>query len=228
MKLSLKIDDLILIPYGVLLGGGTVLVIADTHFGVGKDFLDLDIMIEDVWSKVKRYLNLFPQIRELIIAGDIKENIYRTEFTELQLLIRFKELLKSRDVDLQLVLGNHDTGLENVEGISTHRYLIRDEYLIIHGHQDINLKKFKVKTIIQGHEHSCIEISDGIMNHKFKCTIIGYGDNHRFVILPSISELKMGRGFRRFMSPTLKKNVKSAKGYIFQDDSWFQIPLNIE
>ena len=173
------------------------------------------LFIGDIHSGEDQYLSKNGIFSLDLNLAEIKETLLEIvsskTYTKIILLgdlaIRFKPLTKEDEEHIQSILdilskhtkkiivlkGNHDiflTQFLSSQGISFLDFYEEDDFICVHGDKPFPFPLDK--TIIIGHEHPCVSISDGIRKEVFKCTLkIPYNKKCLYV-LPSISQLRLG------------------------------------
>ena len=159
-------------------------------------------------EKIKERLEekIFPQagkIETILINGDLKHEfgtISEQEGAEVREIIEF---LKQRCKEIILVKGNHDAILEPI--VRTKGLRLLEEYFIpaqkilfTHGHKIPESENFrKAKTVIIGHEHPCITVSDGVKHETYKCFLKGKFRGKGLIVMPSMNETALGSDISR-------------------------------
>ncbi|UCH89415.1 MAG: metallophosphoesterase [Thermoplasmata archaeon] len=209
--------ELIRSGLGVYLEHQETLVIADLHIG-----LEFALMGEGTYLPVLQYPVLEKSILELVdeykptrlvINGDFKHEFARATNQEWTEILDLWDVLKNKNVELELVRGNHDNFLINV--LKQRGKTISDpslslgEVLITHGHKPFQIHD-EIKTIILAHEHPAIAFKDDAGGkHKFKCYLYGKHYGRDVIILPAFSPMAAGvpvnsAKIHRFMSQWLE------------------------
>lgn len=174
-----------------------ILVVGDLHLGYSHFLNKSGILIpqnqkeeilkelKEIFEKIQSRRN---KIKRIIFLGDIKHS-FGFESEE---KFSFKELfdfLKKNfnEKDIILIKGNHDT-IDYTFKEKLKKFYIDGEFAFIHGDkffQEILDKN--VKTIIMGHIHPSIILSDkqNIKKEKYKCFLVGNYKNKEVIILPS-------------------------------------------
>ena len=185
----------------------TALVIADLHIGYEDAIRVAHFQIKEMKSEIEKALDSHkPNI--CIIAGDLKHEFGRISEQEWRETISILELLLKKTGRVVLVKGNHDKILGPIAGKKgielTNEFSIGDA-LIIHGDK-LPKDTTGIKTIIMGHEHPAVSVSDGIRTELFKCFLIGKYQRLNLVVLPSFSTAAEGTNVlnEKKLSPLLK------------------------
>jgi len=195
-----------------------ILIIADLHLGIEgvleEDGLYLPRRASELTEET--VFNMLDDISPdtLIIAGDLKHSfglLNASEWIEIKKFLRtLKEDYKQ---DIRVIRGNHD----NYLGVVLDKFNIPfndkiefDEYSILHGHTDVDIRSLR-NVVIMGHEHPSISIRDELgVKYKFKCFLWGDFGDKKILVLPSLSELATGSSYTDYeyvepLSPILKK-----------------------
>jgi uncharacterized protein len=165
------------------------LIISDLHLGYEDSMKKSGIYIPPFQFKetVKRIENILAEtdIKEIVINGDLKHDFSPTKKST-QELQKFLGWL-SRKAKLVLIKGNHD---KSIKGDLLESYTIGD-ILIVHG--DIIPKiSPAIKTIIIGHEHPAVGITDNSRTEIYKCFLKGRYKNKTLIVQPSFNLVTEG------------------------------------
>ena len=205
------------------------LVFSDTHLGFEEELKSVGFMLPKFqYKEIKNYLRKVlariekkEEIERIIINGDLKHvfgDISRQEWNEVTDLIDF---LKSHCKKLILIKGNHDTILAPIAqkmgvDLVDHVYLKKKGIYITHGHKiDKNKDITAAKTIIIGHGHPALALTDSIRTEKVKCFLVGKWKNKKLIQLPSLNFITEGSDvlYEGTFSPFLEKNAKDFEVY---------------
>jgi len=189
------------------------LVIADLHIGYEEALNKQGILVprmqfKETLSELKVLLEQ-TKPKLIIINGDLKHEfgqISRQEWNEtiaiLDLLMKFSKII--------LIKGNHDTILSTIareRGLKIFNYFILGGVCFLHGDKIVETEKIaRCKTLIIGHEHPSISLSEGMKIEKYKCFLLGKYKDKKLVVMPSLLPIIEGSDIRRgeFLSPYLK------------------------
>lgn len=178
--------------------GKRMLVVGDLHLGyeeslersgvlAGRKYFDG--LIEDfdlVFSKIGR-------VDQVVLLGDVKHNFsgnLRQEWNDV--LELFEYLLKHCE-EIKVIRGNHDNYLmtiaSKVDSVEVMDHLVVGETGFVHGDKEIELD---VKTLVLGHGHPAVKISDGTKTERYKCFLVGRHRGREIIIVPSFAEYYQG------------------------------------
>ncbi|MEM2176655.1 MAG: metallophosphoesterase [Archaeoglobaceae archaeon] len=150
---------------------GKKAVIADLHFGL-VPFYDRELL--------ERTLKLAESFQTLIIAGDFRHLGKKSPVHEF-----IKRI--SETVELVIVRGNHDIGIQGYKALKL------GNYVIFHGHAKIDENLMNAKIFIFAHAHPSVFIPSEVGGHKERAFLIGKidfcGERKRVVVLPAFNEL---------------------------------------
>ncbi|UCD02782.1 MAG: metallophosphoesterase [Candidatus Aenigmatarchaeota archaeon] len=151
---------------------GKTLVIADLHLGVEYDFKKSGIKMPSQAGKLTESLDQLvkeTKAQQLVVLGDIKHEVPGTSFQELREIPEFFRHFSDR-MEVHVVLGNHDGGVERILPKSVN---IREsvgfpagEVYLSHGHTWPDPTFLTCKHIIAGHRHPVFEFRDR-MGYRF-------------------------------------------------------------
>jgi hypothetical protein len=190
----LPVTPLIDEPALAIEGEKKTLVVADTHVGIEYELLKKGINIphqtEQVKSSIERLIRNTGAHR-LILLGDIKHNIPAVSVLETKTVPRFLDF----SIPVDIIKGNHDGSIEALTSVPVHPYMSLDGILLSHGHR--NIPDVPFETLIVGHSHPAIEITDELGNRtKEKCWIRGqFPDGRDIIIVPAFNPLITGIAF---------------------------------
>jgi putative SbcD/Mre11-related phosphoesterase len=147
--------------------------------------------LKDIFSQIK---NKGCKIRKIIFLGDIK-HYFGFEFHEKGSFDDVYKFLREyfEEKDIILIKGNHDKA--EYSGKRMKNYYIKDGIAFVHGHMDfLPLYNPEVKTIVMGHLHPSVIISDkaNVKREKFKCFLVGNIKDKELIVLPSFFEIIEG------------------------------------
>jgi len=191
------------------------LVVSDFHLGFEESLNDRGALINrfqfpEIRDELLKVIETAGTPDAVVIAGDLKHDFGRISGQEWKESLELIDFLSEHSKRLIIVRGNHDTRLgkiANLRSIQISDYLRIGRILILHGHKLPELEAMRgANTIIMGHEHPAIPISDGIRTELFKCFLIGRVGRFEVIVLPSFSSTSEGTDVSssNFMSPILK------------------------
>jgi hypothetical protein len=177
--------------------GKGILAVGDLHLGFEyklqqSGVLVPEMQVEEVKEELKAIFDEIKnkgfKLKKIIFIGDIKHS-FSYEWKEKNY---FKELLNFlkdyvQDKNIILIKGNHDT-IDYSFGDRLKDYFIEDKISFSHGHEAFpEIFNKKIKTIVMGHLHPSIILSDkqGIKKEKYKCFLVGKFKEKEIIILPS-------------------------------------------
>lgn len=204
------LKDIRIVDLGLMIG--STLVIGDIHIGYEEAMNKQGVLIprlqfDDLISRLERLLEEKPET--VVINGDLKHEFGKISETEWRHTLRFIDRLSGRR--LILIRGNHDKILGPIADkrdieIADH-HLIDDTY-ILHGDRMPDDGDFRCSgSIVMGHEHPAIGISDGIRTERFKCFLKGRYEDKNLIIMPSFLQVTEGSDVlqKRFISRMAKE-----------------------
>jgi putative SbcD/Mre11-related phosphoesterase len=174
-----------------------ILAIGDLHLGFEYQLQQSGLIIpERQVQEVKEELErIFEEIKEkgfkikkIVFLGDIKHS-FSYQWKERNYFREITEFLKkyADEKNIMLVKGNHDT-IDYSFSDKLKDYFIKEDIAFTHGHVLFpEVFNDKVKTIVMGHLHPSILLSDrqNIKREKYKCFLIGKFRKKEVIILPS-------------------------------------------
>jgi putative SbcD/Mre11-related phosphoesterase len=200
------------------------LIFADTHLGFEEELKSVGFMLPKFQYKERKLLSRIEkkeEIERIIVNGDLKHvfgDISRQEWDEVTDLIDF---LLAHCKKLVLIKGNHDTILAPIAkkmgvDLVDHVYQKKTGIFITHGHKiDKNKDMAAAKTIIIGHGHPALALTDSVRTEKVKCFLVGRWKNKKLIQMPSLNFITEGSDvlYEGAFSPFLEKNVKDFEVY---------------
>ncbi|MBT3406225.1 metallophosphoesterase [Candidatus Woesearchaeota archaeon] len=204
-----------------------ILVVSDVHMGYEEALNKGGVLIprhqfRETMERLKKTLT-FVKPETIILNGDVKHEFGTISETEWRHTIKLIDYLAKHCKKLVLLRGNHDKSLgpiakkRNIEMMD--EFLVGDT-LISHGDHVPDVATLKdVKTIIIGHEHPAVSISDYPRVEKFKCFLVGKWKRKNLVVMPSYNLVTEGTDVvsDRLLSPFLDGNLDKFRVVIVSD-----------
>lgn len=195
--------DYIFINKSIFFPENGILAIGDLHLGYEHmlqqyginlpetQIKDIITNLKDIFYAIK---NKGYEIKKIIFLGDIK-HFFGYEHEERKSFDDVLEFLKTYfdEKDIVLIKGNHDA--VQYSGKKMKDYCISDGIAFLHGHKNfLPVYDGKIKTIVLGHLHPSVIISDkaNIKREKFKCFLVGKMKGRKLIVLPSFFEIIEG------------------------------------
>ena len=228
-KLKLT-DNISITDLALFLEKEEILIICDTHLGYEEalnyegilmprhQFKDTIIRLNKILDKVNP--------KTIIINGDIKHEFGKISEQEWRNTIKLIDLL-SKHARLVLIKGNHDTILGPIaekRNITIVENFFINNICITHGDKVPLADEFKkAKTLIIGHEHPAILITDKVRKELFKCFLKGRWNNKTLIVQPSFNLVTEGTDILKenLLSPFLQKSIGDFKVYVVGDKTYF-------
>lgn len=195
---------------GCALRIGTTLIISDLHIGYEEEGREMGVLLIDEQREYYRreLARVVDGVQQVILNGDVKHSfgtITKQEWEQVSWLLRWLD----ERATVTVVAGNHDRlllpivqkrGMELVDA-----YLL-DNTLIVHGDNTaatliekgaVTKEEFaQCKTVVLGHEHPAIRLSDGIRSERAKCYLVGErtleGAKKRVIVMPAFNPYSTG------------------------------------
>jgi putative SbcD/Mre11-related phosphoesterase len=147
-------------------GSLRVLVAVDLHLGLEHELWLGGVCIPSQTEKIlARLLNYLDEIKpdRLLLLGDIKHNVPRTSWQEKREIPEFLRRLCDR-VIVEIVPGNHDSNLADMAPLGVRvrpaSGFVLDGVGYFHGHTWPDEKVMCAKSLVAGHLHPAIRLSD--------------------------------------------------------------------
>jgi uncharacterized protein len=214
-----------------------ILAIGDLHLGFEYQLQQSGLIVpEKQVIEAKEELDkIFEEIKEkgfklkkIVFIGDIKHS-FSYQWKEKNY---FREIIKFlekyvEEKNIFLIKGNHDT-IDYSFADKLKDYKKEGELAFTHGHVLFpEVFADKVKTVVIGHLHPSILISDkqGIKREKYKCFLIGKFKGKKIIILPSFLATIEGTSvnsieneYEDYFSIIPKKNLMNFEVYAVGED----------
>jgi uncharacterized protein len=244
-------DGVEIIDLGLYFVKDSFLVITDTQFGYEEHLNRQGILVprfvhKEMLERMEALLlacckrSNVAQIENVLVNGDLKHEFGRISETEWRHCVRFLKLLGKYSKKIILVKGNHDTMLEPIaktRGLKVvdHYVLASEGVLFVHGDtippitRDKKIMK-NVGTIVIGHEHPAVAVTDWPRVEKYKAFLVGNWKQsllHRskkLIVLPSFNMATEGTDIlkERLLSPFLRgSGVKNFEAYLVGDETYY-------
>jgi len=223
MKLTknIKIVDLALLI-------GNNLVICDVHLGYEEYLNKTGVFVPRFGFEeiIKRLESIFSlrQFDKIIINGDIKHEFGVISNQEWRHTLHLIDFLKKYCNEVILIKGNHDKILGPIadkRNVKVLDFLKLGDVLIIHGDKIPKGSVFdKINTIIIGHEHPAIGLSEAKHIETYKCYLQGKFENKTLIVQPSLNLVTQGTNIlnETLLSPFLK-DISNFEVFVVSDNS---------
>jgi putative SbcD/Mre11-related phosphoesterase len=174
-----------------------ILAIGDLHLGFEYQLQQSGVLVpeQQVKEVIEELKEIFHEIKskkfklkKIVFIGDIKHS-FSYEWKEKNYFNEVISFLRNHveDKDIILIKGNHDT-IDYSFSDKLQDYYIEDELAFCHGHQLFEeVFNEKIKTIVMGHLHPSVILSDSqeIKREKYKCFLTGKFKQKEVIIIPS-------------------------------------------
>ncbi len=206
-----------------------ILAITDLHLGYETMLRERGLIfplnqLEESKKDIRNIMKFLEKkkydVKKIIILGDLKHQFGFSygEAYEVRDFLRYTENFVSGE-NLILIKGNH----EKIE-LDKNRYrdfYIEDETAFLHGDRIFpEVLDKKIKTLVMGHSHPSVTISDkkGIKKEKYKCFLIGKWKGKEAIVLPSFFSFNEGSkivdGFNKDFFIIPQKTLKNFKVHV--------------
>ncbi len=143
------------------------MVIADPHLGWETALQQKGIHVPSQTQKIlEKLLKLFSKYKPdtLLILGDVKYTVIRSEAGEWQDIPTFFTQIKTRITNVGIIRGNHDANLERLLPKDIGMYpasgIVVDDVGLFHGHKWPSPELLGCKTLVMGHLHPVVTLRD--------------------------------------------------------------------
>ncbi len=214
-------DNIKFVDLAIYLVDVKTLVFADVHLGYEEEMRKSGVRIPFSLFKgtVKRFEYIIQQVESqygelpkyIVVNGDLKHVFGKIRESEWSETLKFIDLMKRNCEELIVIQGNHDKVLYPItdkRNLKLTQAFEIGTYLICHGDAIIKTKS-DIKTIIIGHQHPAIKITDGVRKETYKCFIVGAYKKQRLIVLPSFFDLTVGSDIlkEQLISPYLSRKI---------------------
>lgn len=250
----MKLSEFKIIDRTLFLEKEKTLVIGDLHLGY-ENFLHEKgwsfpkVQLEDTLKLLKKIFSKTGKLNKIILLGDVKHyfagvlNEEWNDFNEVMELF-YKHLNEKGKVII--TKGNHDSILEpvvrNYKKVDLVDFFESKGILFFHGDYysekriNIELHKKNVNSIVIGHFHPAISLSDGVKSETYKCFLKGESKkyNKGLIILPSFFPLTEGSDvltsieFKKQDIDNFDVFVLDEKGEIYDFGKIKELKINLE
>jgi len=209
-----------------------ILILADLHIGIEREFFEKGIrigkMIEENKKEIMDLINE-TKCRKLILLGDVKHRIpgiSASEETEMSDFLNER----SKHAELLVIKGNHDGELQKFAGGNIKVYeaggIRIGSISLNHGHSWPTEEMMQADYLIMAHNHPSIELVDKLGYRTIsRVWVIGkldskrlekrykkFNKNIKVVIMPAFNELVGGLSFnkhkaRELLGPLFKNEI---------------------
>ncbi|MEM4699406.1 MAG: metallophosphoesterase [Candidatus Nezhaarchaeales archaeon] len=233
-------------PAAIIEGREKVLVVADLHIGFERELARLGVNIPSqtgkMFAKLQKII-LQTKPDHVVLLGDVKHSIPVATDQEWTDLPVFLEKLLELGVEVKIVQGNHDGGLEPLTPrqvrIHDSRGIVVEGVGLIHGHAWPSKELFKCKVLLMGHNHPVVEFRDQLgfrgsfpawLSMKIDVKSQGLLPKEvahetvklrRVIVMPAFNTLLSGKPVntedRKFFGPLLESralNIEEAEVYL--------------
>lgn len=170
------------------------LIVCDTHVGIEYEMYTKGIRMGSLTAKMKAEITalLTEDVTTLVILGDIKHTIPHVSWHEEREVPQFLDF----NIDVELVKGNHDGGIESLVDVDVKPMITIDDIVLTHGHRALDELP---PLLVVGHSHPAIEFQDELGSRmKEKCWVFGYTiENTRVIIMPAFNPVITGVALNR-------------------------------
>lgn len=154
---------------------GKFLVLSELHLGFEKELNNKGILLPsqtEKFAKIIRKACVKTKAKKLIIIGDVKHRIFGVGRKDLKEVLKFFNFLE-KFVDVIVVKGNHDSGLEKILKIKIYgsRGLKIGKYGFFHGHAKPYKELMECDFLFTSHLHPCLKLGNNIFRVWVKSKI---------------------------------------------------------
>lgn len=174
-----------------------ILAVGDLHLGYEEHLNRTGVfvsrkMFEEMLSEIDEVFRKVGQVDEVVLLGDVKHDfgsIMRQEWSD---VLGLFDYLGDKCRQIVAIKGNHDKIIEPIarqRDVEVKDFYIVGEVCFLHGDRKFEEANDKrIKTLVMGHGHPAVKISDGVKAEKYKCFLRGKFKWQEVVVVPSFSE----------------------------------------
>lgn len=182
-----------IVDLGLWLKKEKILVISDLHIGYEGMLEHQGVFVpkfqlKDILGRLERILDKVKP-EKIVVSGDLKHAFGEILKQEWQDTLKLLDFLLERCGEVILVKGNHDVFLEPIasrKGIKIVDDYSANNFFITHGDK---IKETSASIIIIGHEHSAINLKEGVKRETYKCFLKGKWQGKKIIVLPSFNPI---------------------------------------
>ena len=188
-----------------LLIDNEILVLSDTHIGFEEHIIEKgifpNIQLKEILSDLNEIFEKLGRekivLKKIIVNGDLKHEFGGISDSEWREVLELLDYLSKRCEEIILIKGNHDNILAPIakkKKVRLENYYTYKDICFMHGDRMYNntLTNKDVKTLVLGHLHPAINLSDKYKKEKYKCFLKGNWKKKQIIVLPSFSNISFG------------------------------------
>lgn len=196
------------------------LVFGDLHLGFEEELNAMGLMVPRFQYReiIEHLSSVFEMLEEkpeiIVINGDLKHEFGRISEQEWKEVLSFIDFISGCCREVVLIKGNHDTIIGPLAGkksvkVKDHVFFEESKTYVAHGHRIPEYNDLRdATTVIIGHDHPAIALSDGARTEKVKCFLKGTWKKKTLIQMPSLSFVTEGSDLmdEEPLSPFMKNN----------------------
>ncbi len=223
----------IALDFALFIPSEDCLILSDLQLGLEEHYNNQGVLVPRFnYREVKQHLTkifeIRPQFSTIVLNGDIKHGFGKATNQEWREVIDLLEFISPHTEKIIIVKGNHDIAIEpvahfaKVELRKDGLFLERSNTYVCHGHEIPSDRKFsEARTIVIGHDHPAVMLSDGATRQKFKCFLVGEWKGKRLIVLPSFNFANPGSDPREgALSPFLDQQLGNFRAWLVEDTAY--------
>ncbi|MEM0465096.1 MAG: metallophosphoesterase [Candidatus Pacearchaeota archaeon] len=198
-KINVKIEIL----EDSLLIDDKILVISDLHLGYEESLENIVLIpkyqYKEIIEKLNRIFYILKKnkviLEKIIILGDLKHEFSKNIYSEWKEILKLLDFLYLKCKKIIIIRGNHDNYIINIikkKKIQLNYYYKYKNICFLHGNLFKKEWVLNCKTLILGHLHPSITLSDKYKKEKYSCFLYGFWKNFEIYIIPSFSPISIG------------------------------------
>jgi len=144
-----------------------ILCAADLHIGLEDEMQSRGVIVPSQTERMQEeLLEVAEGCERLVLLGDIKHQVPGTSEQEHSELPRFFHALSRAFKDIDVVRGNHDVGIEDIQFRGVHIHpatgFVIGDVGFVHGHVWPSNEVMSKRTLVMAHNHPAILFRDGV------------------------------------------------------------------
>ncbi len=181
-----------------------ILVVGDLHLGFEEALNESGILVTrqmfgEVISEFNQMFESVGRIDKIILLGDVKHTFYGNSRQEWNDILELFDYFFGKGVkEIIVTRGNHDNYLKTIAGkrdVEVLDYCVVGKIGFVHGDKVVS-EVLDCNTIVMGHFHPAINLSDGNKIEKYKCFLQGKWKGKEIIIVPSFIDYSKGSDLR--------------------------------
>jgi hypothetical protein len=215
------LDGIEIMDLAIFLKKSKALIISDIHAGYEEALNRQGVLVPrfQFTEVAKRVQSILAKVnpKMIVVNGDIKHEFGEISEQEWRETLKILDML-SASARVVLIKGNHDTILGPIarkREIEIKEQIVIDDILVVHGHKLVEMPR-GIKTIVIGHEHPAVSLTEGARSETYKCFLVGKYKGKNLVVQPSFNLIVEGTDVLReeLLSPFLHGSLRKFRVFV--------------